>query len=476
MVSTRLHLFKSEHAEIQEEKKTVDGRERTITKFLSPADIAFDLPGDLHADHLQPSENILARQLEMVRAMNLSPKFRLAVYTDIQSRRESKTDYFIETPPNNTVVGTKYFYMLYHNCPQNLWLLKPSSNSGSGKGNHDALDWLRQHPLFGEEFIQTLGTINYDGILLTDSQGRTLLQAAMAYFRQEYTQEVSGTREINLRVVNRALESLRAATASPDPRQRVFHMAIVSIAARIFKEEVMEKYKESKKRRRTQANDVRTEAESIADRLNPSALSTVRAPNSPATQSSLGSVTASQAELTTANQQHMAEIAAAIPLEELFMPDGVERVAKVAKTSTAVDAVTATNATSNAAVTATLQTALSIEEAQKMQQDSLEMYNRICEMHAIALEMPDGTGAELASALNTAFTEVCTVLVESETRLERVRALHQTASAQMTTDAENTGLPAVDAHADTTNPAMDIDPAEPTADPRQDEARKQQFQ
>lgn len=158
---------------------------------LSYEDADFYAIGDLQADHLQPSENIIERQQELVLAMNIDPLFA----EEVLQHPESK-NYFIKATLDGIeqYVGTRYFYMVYHNCIDNLWLISTAANTGQGKGNGDAIDWLKTHPRFSGAFFASMGgeaSINRNTLLYTTAVGVILAQAARKWFLETYKEEIA---------------------------------------------------------------------------------------------------------------------------------------------------------------------------------------------------------------------------------------------------------------------------------------------
>jgi len=157
--------------------------------------------GDLQADHGQSSANILYRQLELVAAMNID----LIFAAEVMSSSSSK-GYFISESNRDgttTIVGTKYFYMEYHNFLTNLWFMSPSANSGAGKGATDFISWLKGHEKYGKKFLDSIGgegSIRKDTIIFLTEDGRPLAQAAREWFREVYKDEITVTGYMNTEV------------------------------------------------------------------------------------------------------------------------------------------------------------------------------------------------------------------------------------------------------------------------------------
>lgn len=124
----------------------------------------------------------------MLLAMNVDP-----IFTQAMKKHPESEHYFIKGK-DNLLYGTKYFYLVYHNCIDNLWLINTAANTGRGKGNEEALSWLRKHPRFGEAFFGSLGgegAIDQSTILYLTPEGNMLAQAARKWFQLTYKQEIA---------------------------------------------------------------------------------------------------------------------------------------------------------------------------------------------------------------------------------------------------------------------------------------------
>lgn len=188
---------------------SLDSSEKNPREALSYADAGFYELGDLQADHLQPSEQIISRQKEMIDAMNMDPLFKAAMLA-----HPANDGYFIEK--DSLIYGTKWFYLAYHNTKGNSWFMNPAANTGSGKGNQDALEWLESHPRFKEGFfnsdnIKGKNTINTSQILYTTYTGKMLAETARGWFRKKFKNEIFAAgciREDILRPTKERLEKM----------------------------------------------------------------------------------------------------------------------------------------------------------------------------------------------------------------------------------------------------------------------------
>lgn len=178
---------------------------------LSYADAAFYRHGDLHADHLQSSEQIVERQKEMILAMNIDPLFA----NELFPVGTASPDFLRGT--NGSIVGTKYFFMRYHNCIDNVWLISAAENSGSGKGNQDALQWLEKHERFGPAFLDSITPHLDKTTILYTVNGEMLAAVARKWFQTQYKAEIFLDAAIKARIT-RPMKAAMSAVAFDSAR------------------------------------------------------------------------------------------------------------------------------------------------------------------------------------------------------------------------------------------------------------------
>lgn len=139
----------------------------------------YSVTADLHADHLQPAMQITDRLLELVEAMNLCESFALSMH-------RAHPDYFQKE--QGKWYGRRKLFLDYYNCPENLWLMNGGANVG--KQSNDPLDYLKNHPFFGERFFSYLadekGAISKDAIIYTVG-GAPLAKVAKDWFATHYS-------------------------------------------------------------------------------------------------------------------------------------------------------------------------------------------------------------------------------------------------------------------------------------------------
>jgi len=220
--AVRSHLFDYEN------KKIPRGSDDQVEAYLSYADAECYVKGDLQADHMQPSEQIVARQQELILAMNIDPLFRAQMiieeagrgyFTENKTALTGRSDSVAGSAAvsasgvdsiDTVIYGTKKFYLEYHNCISNLWMISTASNTGQGKGSEDALAWLESNPFYGPAFFASIGgkeninktTIFYtvdviesdDGAGAAQSRTKMLAELARDWFLKQHSHEIKAAR------------------------------------------------------------------------------------------------------------------------------------------------------------------------------------------------------------------------------------------------------------------------------------------
>lgn len=128
----------------------------------------------LQADHLQAKFDIKLRQEALVAQLNSEPAF--AAYVMALPGIDKFFVYHEEK-----YYGTLFFYELYFNDIDNIWLICQTCNHG--KQDEDVLSWFSNQWLYGQEFLDYLGKLDQSSILLarTNDQ-RGLAQVAIEWY------------------------------------------------------------------------------------------------------------------------------------------------------------------------------------------------------------------------------------------------------------------------------------------------------
>lgn len=235
IISTMAGDKKVEVASVRYHLISLDANANDESEAISYTDADIYAIGDLQADHLQASEQIVARQQEMLMAMNVDPLFA----AQMKSHPEANA-YFKEE--NGIVYGTKYFYLVYHNCIDNLWLISAAANTGAGKGNKDSIAWLKAHPRFGDAFFFSLGgepSIDKTAILYITNQSKMLAQAAREWFLLTYGSEITAAKYVRRHIshpIKASLEELAREEPSRKNRNKAIHIMATMVLAELLLE------------------------------------------------------------------------------------------------------------------------------------------------------------------------------------------------------------------------------------------------
>jgi len=128
----------------------------------------------LQADHLQAKSDIKRRQEALVAQLNSEPAF--AAYVMALSGIDKFFVFYEEK-----YYGTLFFYELYFNDIDNIWLICQTCNHG--KQDEDVLSWFSSQWLYGQEFLDYLGKLDQSSILLTRTNDqRGLAQIAIEWY------------------------------------------------------------------------------------------------------------------------------------------------------------------------------------------------------------------------------------------------------------------------------------------------------
>lgn len=151
----------------------------------------------LQADHFQAKENIRKRQNELVAYLNKDDQFANHI---IQQSGMNK--FFVNY--NGKYYGTLFFYELYFNDIDNLWLICGACNLH--KSNQDTIAWLEDQWLYGQEFLDYLGKITQQkkqGILDKTDNNIGLATVAIEWFWKRHANYISTAKKLYEDVVIR---------------------------------------------------------------------------------------------------------------------------------------------------------------------------------------------------------------------------------------------------------------------------------
>ncbi len=213
---------------------------RNQAEAFSFAESDYYAMGDLQVNHLQPSEEIIERQLELIMAMNID-----SLFCEAMMEHQEADKYFkkVHSHGRDEIAGTKYFFQVYHNCIDNLWLISTAANTGLGKLNQNPIDWLESHLRYGARFFNESGgiqAINRDSILYTvekPGQKVVLAKVAKEWFLNTYKEELAAAgylREITSTAKGKLGGVIQEPKTSISKRKKIKFMIRAAMAERLL--------------------------------------------------------------------------------------------------------------------------------------------------------------------------------------------------------------------------------------------------
>jgi len=127
----------------------------------------------LQTDHAQAKEEIQKRQQALVARLNNDSRFSNFVMT-----LDGIDKFFINV--KDIYYGTLYFYELYFNDIDNLWLICGACNLH--KSNQESLAWFKDQWLYGDEFLNYVGRLKDVGILTKTQTKQGLAEVAIQWY------------------------------------------------------------------------------------------------------------------------------------------------------------------------------------------------------------------------------------------------------------------------------------------------------
>jgi hypothetical protein len=180
-------------------------------EYLAPclAHGDFVLVGSLEADHAQAKKVIMDRQDAFVKRLNEDQQFA----NDIMKLKGIEK-FFKKV--GNRYYGTLFFYEVYFNALDNIWLICDACNAK--KRDADAKVWLKDKWLYGPEFLKDLDQNPKDlAIIQKTKSGEGLAQAAINWFWEKHARYISVAKELAKDIVfeiqaqNKKVEKLKMA-------------------------------------------------------------------------------------------------------------------------------------------------------------------------------------------------------------------------------------------------------------------------
>lgn len=139
----------------------------------------------LQADHVQAKEQILKRQKELIEQFNADPEL-----AEFILNQPGMDKFFVKF--NGVHYGTVFFYELYFNDIDNIWLICQACNLK--KSNQDAIDFFKDQWAFGDEFLDYLAKLkpDKDAVILEKLENKKgLAQVAIEWFWDRHTNYIS---------------------------------------------------------------------------------------------------------------------------------------------------------------------------------------------------------------------------------------------------------------------------------------------
>jgi hypothetical protein len=173
----------------------------------------------IEADHLQAKEEIMRRQIDLVDMLNDDPSF-----AEFVMNLDGMNKFFVKAQMPGDLeekyYGTLFFYELYFNDIENIWLICHACNHI--KSNDDVYQWLESKWLYGKEFLSYIARevdreqrrLMPEGqsILRKTETGKGLAQVAIKWFWERHGTYIANTREflrdiqIPIKILNKRVD------------------------------------------------------------------------------------------------------------------------------------------------------------------------------------------------------------------------------------------------------------------------------
>lgn len=146
----------------------------------------------LQTDHAQAKEEIQKRQQAIVARLNNDIRFANFVMS-----LEGIDKFFVKV--GDKYYGTLYFYELYFNDIDNLWLICGACNLH--KSNQESLAWFKDQWLYGDEFLDYVGRLSDTGILTKAQNKQGLAEVAIQWYWNRHANYASISKRLMQDVV-----------------------------------------------------------------------------------------------------------------------------------------------------------------------------------------------------------------------------------------------------------------------------------
>lgn len=152
----------------------------------------------LQSDHMHAKENILKRQQELVNRLNQDRNFARYVMS-----LDGMDKFFVRAKLSDDMpeqyYGTLFFYELYFNDIDNIWLICQACNAE--KSNKETATWLYDQWLYGRKFADYLKKLERRGtdadrqIIQKTKNKEGLAEVAIQWFWKKHAGYISYTKE-----------------------------------------------------------------------------------------------------------------------------------------------------------------------------------------------------------------------------------------------------------------------------------------
>lgn len=188
----------------------------------------------LQVDHAQAKEDIQQRQQALVARLNDDPEF-----AEFMMQLNGMGKFFVKI--NEKYYGTVFFYDLYFNDIDNLWLICGACNLG--KSNEEALSWFKNQWLYGDEFLNDVGKLGDSNILVKTQDKKGLAEVAIKWYWDRHANYASIAKQLMqdvvtpIRILNQRVDRVVGLVrAGSDERRLQRHMASLDFRVALLSE------------------------------------------------------------------------------------------------------------------------------------------------------------------------------------------------------------------------------------------------
>jgi len=166
-------------------------REETLAPCLACGD--YVCVESLQLDHAQAKEEIQRRQQAFVERLNQD-----AALASFLLSFPGMDKFFVRV--NDQYYGTVFFYEVYFNDMDNLWLICSACNLH--KSDQEVISWFQEQWLYGDEFLDYLGKLKTNSPILLKTQYRQgLAEAAMDWYWDRHANYASISKRLMQNIV-----------------------------------------------------------------------------------------------------------------------------------------------------------------------------------------------------------------------------------------------------------------------------------